>query len=152
MEALPQGASEEQLLACESRIGAKLPEALRGVLKRQNGGELRLMTQNEVERAGFFVTSILSAKDEPGFGIANIYELIKSGDEMVFGESAEGLVPFADNGFGNYYFFLASDPDGKVFQEDHEIQAPMRERIHIVAETVRAFLEAIDAVFDDDPF
>lgn len=152
MEALPRGASADQLLECETRIGAKLPEALRGVLKRQNGGEFRLMTQEEVERAGFFVTSILSAKDEPNFGIANIYELIKSGDEMVFGESAEGLIPFADNGFGDYYFFLASDPDGKVFQEDHEAQAPLRERIHIVAETVRAFLESIDAVFDDDPF
>jgi hypothetical protein len=152
MEAVPQGASEEQLLACESRIGAKLPEALRGVLKRQNGGELKLMRQDQVERAGFFVTSILSAGDEPGFGIANIYELIKSGDEMVFGESAEDLVPFADNGFGDYYFFLASDPDGKVFQDDHETQAPLRERVHLVSETVRGFLERIDVVFDGDPF
>jgi hypothetical protein len=152
MEAVPQGASEEQLLACESRIGAKLPESLRGVLKRQNGGELKLMRQDQVERAGFFVTSILSAGDEPGFGIANIYELIKSGDEMVFGESAEDLVPFADNGFGDYYFFLASDPDGKVFQDDHETQAPLRERVHLVSETVRGFLERIDVVFDGDPF
>ncbi len=152
MEAVPQGASEEQLLACESRIGAKLPEALRGVLKRQNGGELKLMRLDQVERAGFFVTSILSAEDEPGFGIANIYELIKSGDEMVFGKSAEDLVPFADNGFGDYYLFLASDPDGEVFQDDHETQAPLRERVHSVSQTVRTFLEAIDAAFDGDPF
>jgi hypothetical protein len=152
MEALPRGASEEQLLACESRIGAKLPEALRSVLKRQNGGQLKLMRQDQVERSGFFVTSILSAEDEPSFGIANIYELIKVTDEMVFGESADDLIPFADNGFGNYYFFLASDPDGKVFQQDQEIQAPLPERLHVVSDTVRAFLDAIDAVFDGDPF
>lgn len=152
MEQEKLGASEEQLRACESLIGVKLPDALRAFLKRQNGGQLKRMRKDQVERAGFFVTSILSAEDEPGFGIANIYELIKGADEMVFGESAEDLVPFADNGFGNYYFFLAADPDGRVFQDDHESQAPLRERIHVVSQTVRAFLEAIDAVFDGDPF
>lgn len=144
------GATDQVLADCEARIGAKLPESLKAVLRRRNGGSLDVLKFGQVKKLGFLVSSILSAADDPSFGIANIFELVHSGDQMIYGSSESGLVPFADNGFGNYYYYDSADPEGPVLQGDSEEMSPLGDRLYVLEVTVSEFLARIDQFYDGD--
>jgi cell wall assembly regulator SMI1 len=112
--------TENELLALEKQLNAKLPLTYRAFLLKTNGGEPRErgvdFAAPKLRTTGDTIGRFSEVSDNPTYGIAAL--------KRTFGSNVpEGFVCIADSPGGNHFFIsLRPKSYGQIFYKDHDFE------------------------------